>query len=217
MLTGFHAASRQRPSPYLRAMYIIQDIFISDEVTEEHFACNLDACKGACCWEGDYGAPLETDELEKLEDIYDRVSPYMTERGKAAVAINGKWTANPETGGHDTTLISGGACAYMGRTDGGMAYCTIERAYNEGKTNWKKPISCHLYPIRVKTNRAANFEALNYDRWDICSAACTKGARQKIRIFEFAKPALIRKYGEEWYEELSAAVESHQTSGEDQQ
>ena len=188
-------------------MYIIQDIFVSDEVTEAHFACNLEACKGACCWEGDFGAPLEEAELERLEEVYPAVEPYLTERGKAAIEINGKWTANPEHDGYDTTLVSGGACAYMGRTEAGMAYCTIERAYNEGKTDWKKPISCHLYPIRVKSNPAANFEALNYDRWDICSAACTKGAMHQIRVFEFAKAALVRKYGEDWFAELLAAVD----------
>ena len=187
-------------------MYAIGDIFVSEEVTDEQFACNLAACKGACCWEGDFGAPLEEDELAVMHEVYPKVEPYLTAEGKAAIAEQGLYTKNEKFGGHDTTLVNNRACAYMGLTDGGMAYCTIERAYNEGKIAWKKPISCHLYPIRITAKPEANFEALNYDRWDICSAACTKGEKHRIRVYEFAKPALIRKYGEDWYNELDAAV-----------
>lgn len=191
-------------------MFLIQGVFVTDDVTDEQFACNLSACKGACCWEGDFGAPLEASELQTLENAYDSIAPNLTEEGKAAIAAQGKYTANAQTGGHDTTLVNGGACAYMGKTAGGIAYCAIEKTYNEGKIDWKKPISCHLYPIRVASKPEADFEALNYDRWEICSAACTKGEREKIRVFEFAKAALVRKYGEEWYEELCAAVASQE-------
>lgn len=187
-------------------MYVIGSIFVSDEVTDEQFACNLDACKGACCWEGDFGAPLEDDELKRLEEVYPAVEPYLTTEGKQAIAEQGLYTKNEKFGGHDTTLVNNRACAYLALADGGTAYCTIERAYNEGKIGWKKPISCHLYPIRIKSNPAVNFEALNYDRWDICSAACTKGKQEKIRVYEFAKQALVRKYGEAWWDELDAAV-----------
>ena len=187
-------------------MYIIQDILVSTDVAKEQFACNLTACKGACCWEGDFGAPLEDDELAILEDIYPAVSPYLTEEGRAAIAEQGLYTRNEQFGGHDTTLVDNKACAYMTLNDQGMALCGIEQAHRDGKIEWKKPISCHLYPIRVKSNPVTGFEALNYDVWEICSAACTKGEKEKIRVFEFAKPALIRKYGEAWYEELAAAV-----------
>lgn len=188
-------------------MYAIGSILVSDDVTDKQFACDLNACKGACCWEGDFGAPLEHEELAILEEIYPKVEPLLTEEGKAAIAAQGFYTENKQFGGQDTPLVENRACAYMGLNETGMAYCTIERAYNEGLINWKKPISCHLYPIRVKTKPEANFEALNYDRWEICSAACTKGKREKIRVYEFAKPALIRKYGQAWYDELAAAVE----------
>ncbi len=183
---------------------------VSDEVTDEQFACNLTACKGACCWEGDFGAPLERDELPILEKIYPEVAPFLTEAGRAAIEAQGVYTINETTDGHDTPLVDNAACAYMTLNDQGMAMCGIEQAHRAGKIGWKKPISCHLYPIRVKSKPEANFEALNYDRWDICSAACSKGAREKIRVFEFAKPALIRKYGEDWYEELAAAVDREQ-------
>lgn len=187
-------------------MYIIQNILVSDDVTDECFACNLAACKGACCWEGDFGAPLEDEELAILDRVYPAVAPYLSPLGRAAIEAEGPYGKNPEGKGWDTTLVEGGACAFMTKTPEGQAVCGIERAYNDGAVEWKKPISCHLYPIRVKKNKAADFEALNYDRWDICAAACTKGAREKIRVFEFSREALTRKYGEEWYEELAAAV-----------
>ena len=187
-------------------MIIVGNVLVSIDVTTEQFACNLAACKGACCWEGDFGAPLEADELARLEEVFPAVEPHLNAAGRAAIAEQGLFTENEQLGGHDTPLVNGRDCAYVAYTDGGMAYCTIERAYNEGKTNWKKPISCHLYPIRVNSKPEANFEALNYDRWDICSAACSKGKREKIRVYEFAKAALVRKYGEEWWNELDAAV-----------
>jgi len=188
-------------------MYIIGNIVVSEDVTEEQFACNLNACKGACCWEGEYGAPLEEDERGILEKLYPEVSPYLTTEGRAAIAAQGLFTKNEQVGGWDTTLVDNKACAYMTLNDQGMAQCGIEQAHRDGKINWKKPISCHLYPIRVTSKPEANFEALNYDVWDICSAACTRGEKEKIRVYEFARPALIRKYGEAWYEELKAAVE----------
>jgi len=188
-------------------VYIIDNIIVSDDVTDEHFACNLSACKGACCWEGDFGAPLEQEELAILEEIYPAVAPYLTDAGRAAIAEQGLYTRNEKFGGWDTTLVDNAACAYMTLNDQGMALCGIEQAHRDGKIDWKKPISCHLYPIRVKSKPEADFEALNYDVWDICSAACTKGKKEKIRVYEFAKPALVRKYGEEWYNALAAAVE----------
>lgn len=188
-------------------MYIIGNIMVSDDVTDEQFACNLTACKGACCWEGDFGAPLEAAELPILEAIYPAVAPYLTDEGRAAIAEQGLFTKNEEVGGWDTPLVDNKACAYMTLNGQGMAMCGIEQAHRDGKTDWKKPISCHLYPIRVKSIPEANFEALNYDVWDICSAACTKGDKERIRLYEFAKPALIRKYGADWYAELKAAVE----------
>ncbi|MBC6995574.1 DUF3109 family protein [Neolewinella lacunae] len=187
-------------------MYLIGSVLVSTDVVEEQFACNLSACKGACCWEGDFGAPLEAEELPILDDIYPRIAPLLSPEGRAAIAAQGRYTKSPETGGHDTPLLANGACAYLTKNALGIAQCGIEQAHQAGLTDWKKPISCHLYPIRVKSRPEVRFEALNYDRWDICSAACTRGAQEKIRVFEFARPALERKYGTAWYEELEAAV-----------
>ncbi|MEO0732931.1 MAG: DUF3109 family protein [Bacteroidota bacterium] len=187
-------------------MYIIESVLVSDDVVKEQFACNLDACKGACCWEGDFGAPLEEEELARLEEVYPKIAHLLSEEGRQAIAEQGLYTRNEQFSGHDTPLIDNRACAYLTTNEQGWAQCGIERAYHGGLIDWQKPISCHLYPIRVKSNKEVGFEALNYDRWDICSAACTKGKREQIRVFEFARAALVRKYGEAWYAELVAAV-----------
>lgn len=187
-------------------MYVIGDILVSRAVTDERFACDLNACKGACCWEGDFGAPLEEAELATLERIYPAVASYLTDEGRAAIADQGLYTENDTHGGHDTPLVDGRACAYMTLNERGMAQCGLEQAWRDGVTDWRKPISCHLYPIRVRRRPELAFEALNYDEWDICSAACTRGKREKIRVYEFAREALERKYGAEWWAELDAAV-----------
>jgi hypothetical protein len=186
-------------------MIIIQGKIISVELVEEQFMCNLEACRGACCWEGDYGAPLETEELATLEAIYPHIKPYLSPAGIAVIERHGYFTEYPEAGTWGTPLLENGACAYMTFDGKGIAQCGIERAYDDGAIAFKKPISCHLYPIRVSREEKTGFEALNYDRWDICSAACTRGKKEKMPVFRFAKAALIRKYGTDFYEELEAA------------
>ncbi len=187
-------------------MLIIQEVLISDDIIEEHFLCNLQACKGACCWEGDWGAPLETEELQTLERIYEDVKPFLTEAGIAAIETNGLFTFFEDARDYGTTLQPDGACAYMTFDGQGIAKCGIEQAYLAGATDFKKPISCHLYPIRVHYNREQDFEALNYDRWDICSAACELGRKEQLPLYRFVREALVRKYGEAFYEELDAAA-----------
>ncbi len=186
-------------------MLMIQNILVSDDLLDERFACNLAACKGACCWEGDYGAPLEEEELRILADIYPTLAHRLLPAGRAAIEAQGLWVEAPDGHGPAATLVENGACAYLTRNEAGIALCGIEQAYRAGEIDWPKPISCHLYPIRVTKLPLAEMEALNYDRWDICAAACTKGRQENIRIFEFAKDALIRRYGQAWYEELEAA------------
>ena len=187
-------------------MLIVEGKLISRDVVEEQFMCNLDACKGACCWEGDFGAPLETAELHILEKIYDTIKEYLSPEARAVIENEGTYTFYKEAKEYGTPLVKNGACAYMTYDKNGIALCGIEEAYNDGKINFKKPISCHLYPIRVLKDEKTGFEALNYDRWDICSAACTKGKEQKMPVFKFAKSALIRRYGADFYEELEAAA-----------
>jgi hypothetical protein len=187
-------------------MLIVQDKLISEDIIEEEFLCNLSACKGACCWEGDFGAPLETAELETLEKIYDEVKPFLTEAGKKAIEEQGVFVYNEVYKEHSTPLIENAACAYITYEENGTAKCGIEKAHEAGKTDFKKPISCHLYPIRVKKKHNVPFETLTYDVWDICSAACELGKKEQLPIYKFLKDALIRKYGVSFYEELEEAV-----------
>ncbi len=185
---------------------MIGDILVSDDVVSQQFLCNLDACKGACCWEGDFGAPLDEAELPVLEQIYEAVKSYLLPEGRAAIEANGPYTYFKEPEEYGTTLLENGACAFMVYDSDGVAKCGIEQAYKDGATDFKKPISCHLYPIRVLKNEPAGFEALNYDRWDICSAACEKGQAHQLPVYQFVREAIVRKYGEAFYEQLHAAA-----------
>lgn len=187
-------------------MIIVQDKLVSDELVEEHFICNLTACKGACCWEGDSGAPLEAAELPVLDSIFEQVKPFLSPAGIQAIEEQGayKWFEEAEEWG--TPLVQNGPCAYMTLNAAGMAQCGIEQAHRAGVIDFKKPVSCHLYPIRVEKNEDVGFEALNYHRWDICSAACTLGEKERVPVYRFLKDAIIRKYGEAFYEELDAAA-----------
>ncbi len=188
-------------------MLIIQEVLIHDDVVKEHFLCQLDACKGACCWEGDWGAPLEEDEIDILVDIQDKVKPYLSAEGLAVIQTEGVATWYEEPTEYGTSLLKNGACAYMTIDQKGMAHCGIEQAYNDQVIDFRKPVSCHLYPIRIESKPEVNFEAMNYDRWDICSAACDNGKKAKLPVYQFAKDALVRKYGQEFYEELDAAAQ----------
>lgn len=184
-------------------MIRVGNVLVSDDIAGNEFVCNLEKCKGACCVEGELGAPLEESELEILKSIYEDVRPFLTPQGIKAIEEQGLFILD-EDGDYSTPTIGGRECAYAVYDDNGILQCGIERAYNEGKTNWKKPISCHLYPIRILKKR--NLEALNYHRWDICSPACELGKKLKVPVYRFLKEALIRKYGEAWYNELEAQL-----------
>lgn len=187
-------------------MLIIQDILISDEVVAQHFHCNLNICKGACCWKGDFGAPLEVEEIEVIKSIYSIITPFLTDEANEKIASDGQVDYYEEPEFEGTPLLPNGACVYMVYDKLGIAQCAFELAYREGLTTFKKPISCHLYPIRVTVEKDRHFEALNYDDWDICKAACRLGEKKQIAVYEFVKDAIIRKYGHSFYEELDAAA-----------
>lgn len=180
-------------------MLQIGKTLLTTELFDEQFTCDLSACKGACCVEGSSGAPLEEDELEKLEEVYDDVKPYMREEGIASVEENGFFVVDQD-GDYTTPLVNDEECAYVNFDADGTAKCAIDQAYREGKVSWQKPISCHLYPIRVKS--LDDFDALNYHKWHICKPACECGARFKMPVFRFCRDAIIRKYGEDYYNEL---------------
>jgi hypothetical protein len=179
-------------------MFQLGKTIVSEEILEREFVCNLSACKGTCCIDGDAGAPLNEEETKILEEIYPKVKPYLRPEGIAAIEAQGTWVKG-EDGDFETTLIEGKDCAYV-IFDGETALCGIEQAYNEGIVSWKKPVSCHLYPIRVKD--FTEFTAVNYDKWHICDDACTLGKELQVPVYKFVKEALIRRFGEDWYLEL---------------
>lgn len=185
-------------------MIKVGEVLVSDDIREKEFVCNLEKCKGACCVEGDYGAPLEEKELAILEDIYPQIKSYLTPDGIAAVEAQGTYVIDPD-GDYSTPVIDGRECAYARYDEQGVLKCAIEQAYNEGKVAFKKPISCHLYPIRITSNKS--IEAVNYHKWSICSPACRYGKELGVPLYKFLKDPLIRKYGKTWYNRLVKTIE----------
>lgn len=193
-------------------MIAIDNVLVSDQVVEEQFVCDLTKCKGGCCEDGDAGAPLEVDELKELVDHYEIFSSYMTEEGKKEIKKQGKYVYDQEFG-WVTPTIRGQICAYGFRDNKGIVKCSIEQAYNDGKMTWKKPISCHLFPIRISKSKDKKTDYVNYEpREDLCSAACKLGKKLKVPTYIFLKDALIRKYGTEFYETLEATAQHMQGS-----
>ena len=179
-------------------MIQLEDKIISLDIFEKHFVCDLNACKGTCCVEGDSGAPLLEEEQAILQKIYDKVKPYMRKEGVDVVEKEGVAVIDSD-GDLTTNLVNNKECSFV-IYEKGIAKCSIEKAHNEGVINFRKPISCHLFPIRIKEYR--DFEAINYEKIKICKPACECGSKLKIPLFVFLKEPLIRKYGEAWYEEL---------------
>ena len=196
----------KRKKHHVHGLIQIEDKLISQALIEERFMCDLAKCKGACCVEGDVGAPLDDDELAVLDEIYEEVSPYLRPEGQRAIEEQGT-SVRDFTGAMSTPLVEGKECAYVTFNEQGIALCGIEQAYFDGKISFRKPISCHLYPIRI--SKFTQVEALNYDEWDICSPACAQGEAKGIRTYEFLKGALERKYGPEFYEELDRLAKAY--------
>lgn len=184
-------------------MILIGDVLISDEVLDRYFLCNLAKCKGACCWEGDYGAPLEADEISQIKEILPIILEYLPENSKALLAKHGISKAYAPEKFEGTLLHENGACVFLFKDEDGIAKCSFEQANQDGLTEFRKPISCHLYPVRRTVNKTQDFEALNYDHWDICNAACQLGKDMNLPLFRFVKDALIRLYGQEFYDQLN--------------
>lgn len=185
-------------------MFQIGKTLVSEALFEQTFTCDLSACKGACCVEGEAGAPLEWNEIEQLETHWQEVKPYLTKAGIAALEAQGVATQNAFEE-WETPLIDGKACAYINYDANGIAQCGIEQAHRNGDTQLQKPISCHLYPIRVKNYSA--FVAVNYHEWAICASGCALGDELKRPLYQFVEKALIRKFGQAWYEALQQAAQ----------
>jgi hypothetical protein len=178
----------------------VKNKVVSTLLFENKFVCDLNACKGACCVEGDSGAPLKQEEIDVLEEDLEKIKPYMRQEGIEAIEKTGvfymdRWDNEPVT-----TLVNEKECAFVNFDENGIAKCAIEHAHKEGKTKFKKPISCHLYPIRVQ--KYAEFEALNYSEWDICKPACSCGSKLDVKVYKFLKEPIIRAFGTEFFEEL---------------
>lgn len=186
-------------------MILVDKAVISDDIKDKFFVCNLEACKGACCVEGDAGAPLEDEEILILEQIYPLVKDYITEEGRKVIEAQGTWVIDKDGDKGTPTIGDNKECAYALRDEKGILKCGIEQAYLDNKVEFKKPISCHMYPIRI--TKYDDFDALNYDRWEICSPACELGASLNVPVYKFLKDALIRKYGEAWYAKLVEEIE----------
>jgi len=186
----------------------IDNKLVSDSVLQAQFVCDLNKCKGGCCEDGDAGAPLEIEELNELISNYEVIKPYLTPEGIKAIEKQGKYIYDTEFG-WVTPTVNSGICAYGIRDEKGIIKCGIEQAYYDGKLKWKKPISCHLFPIRIqKSQHDEDLEYVNYEpRQDLCKAACKLGKQLKVPVYIFLKEAIIRKYGEEFYEALAASAE----------
>lgn len=177
----------------------VKDKIVSLDLFKKNFVCDLNACKGACCVEGDEGAPLTLEEVDILEDILEDIKPYMRPEGIAEVEKNGVFYMALDRE-PVTTLVNKQECAFVYFDEKGITKCAIEKAYLEGKTTFKKPISCHLYPIREK--KFKDYTALSYNKWSICDPACKLGDELKVPVYRFLKEPIIRAYGEEFYDEL---------------
>lgn len=188
-------------------MIIIDHVLVSDQVVEEQFVCDLSKCKGGCCEDGDAGAPLENKEKEYVNDFFEIVKPYMTKEGIKEIEQVGPYLYDREFG-WVTPTIEGKICAYGYKDKEGIIKCAFEQAYNDGKISWKKPISCHLFPIKLSKSKSdPGIEYMNYEpREDLCKAACSLGKKLKVPAYVFLKESIIRKYGETFYETLDATA-----------
>ena len=188
-------------------MIAIENVLVSDDVVKEQFVCDLSKCKGGCCEDGDAGAPLTKEELAHVNSVYEIVKPYMTSEGIKVTERNGRYEYDREFG-WVTPTIEGKMCAYGFRDKKGVIKCSFEQAYYDGKTSWKKPISCHLYPIKIK--QTAEYELVNYEpREGLCSPACALGQKQKVPVYVFLKDAIVRKYGEDFYGLLEQVAQQY--------
>jgi Protein of unknown function (DUF3109) len=185
-------------------LIVIDNILVSDEVIEKQFVCDLNKCKGGCCEEGDAGAPLDENELDIMLEIYEKVKPYLTEAAIAEIEKKGKYVYSKEFGWVTPTLGNDKEiCVYGVRDEKGTIKCAFEQAYYDGATTWKKPISCHLFPVIARKGKHGDYERVNYEpRERLCNPACALGKKLEVPTYEFLKEPLIRKYGEEFYNAL---------------
>lgn len=183
-------------------MIAIGNTLVSVNIIKKKFLCDLNSCKGACCVGGESGAPLEKAELKELKDAYPHVKPYMNREGIESIEKHGVYVVDQD--GDDTTpLVDGKQCAFA-YFEKDIAKCSIEKAWQEKKIKFQKPISCHLYPIRITGKDT--YDIVNYEKWNVCKPACKCGEEMDVPLYKFVRPALVRKYGKEWFDQLELAA-----------
>lgn len=189
-------------------MIVIDNTLISDDVVEKQFVCDLQKCKGGCCEEGDAGAPLDEEELDIILEHYEKVKPYLTDAAVKEIDRKGKYVYNKEFGWVTPTLGNDKEiCVYGWRDKNGIIKCAFEQAYYDGIIPWKKPLSCHLFPIIINKGKKGNYDQVNYEpREKLCNPACALGKKLEVPTYEFLKEPIIRKYGEEFYRALHHAA-----------
>ncbi len=187
-------------------MLKIGDTLVSLDVIEKYFVCDLQRCRGICCVHGDSGAPLEKEEAAQLEHLYDKYKSFMQEEGRRAVEEQGTSVIDSD-GDLVTPLIRGRECAYAFRDDDGIYKCAIETAWQKKKIPFRKPVSCHLFPVRLQ--KYEDFTAVNFEFWKDCRPALEQGRRKDVRVYEFLQEALTRRFGKAWYKELKGAARAY--------
>jgi hypothetical protein len=190
-------------------MLQIDETIISLDLLDEYFVCDLTKCKGICCIEGDDGAPLENDEVKIIENLLPLVWDDLTEKSKEVIEKQGVYYIDND-GEPVTSIVNGAECVFTYTDENGICKCAIEKAFREGKTDFYKPISCHLYPVRLQ--KYEDFTAVNYHRWNVCNCARKLGGKIKEPVYRFLKEPLIRKFGEAWYEQLEICDEELKSS-----
>ncbi len=184
-------------------MFKIQDTILTEEIATTKFACDLPRCKGACCVVGDAGAPVVKSEIPVLHKAYRELKNEMKPEAVAIAERDGV-VVGSEKAGYEISCVGGAECIFVNYDEEEVAYCTIQKAYFEGRFNWEKPLSCHLFPIRLK--RISDFDYANFEYVDsLCSAACEKGKKEETYLAEFLEKPLVRRYGQEWFDEFIAA------------
>jgi hypothetical protein len=188
-------------------MIAIDNVLLSDDVIHEQFVCDLNSCKGGCCVDGDCGAPLTKEETKIIKWVYPKIKSYLSDECNDEIKKQGKFTTDDEFG-YVTPTINGGVCVYGYKDELGIVKCTFEKAWKEGLIDFQKPISCHLYPIRIK--QMPGYEAVNYEpRPTLCKPACKLGKQLKVPVYQFLKDSLVRKFGEDFYEALDAVAKQY--------
>lgn len=187
-------------------MLQIQDTLVSLDLAEQFFCCDLDKCLGECCIEGDAGAPVADDELQKLKDVVEVVWDDLLPQARERIREKGVAYIDEE-GDLVTQIVDGANCVFTTYGEGGKCLCAIEKAYREGRTDFRKPISCYLYPLRL--TKYPTFTAVNYHRWKICKCATVLGRAKGLRLYRFMREPLIERFGQAWYDELVEACEAY--------